>query len=267
MTDRTPDKRREILNNALAQRPDPRPFSGGQSPWRDLQGLTWQEDLFVSRLDAGADIGEAFIAAGFKSSSLVKARAAGRRLLRKPYVKAELDRRVEAKGRQRAEAAKIEIEHSGITLARVAAELGRVAFSNMMDYMRIDPATGDPSLDWSGLTREQAAALTEVTVDDYLDGRGGNGRGENARDVRKIKFKLADKRAALMDIAKLFGWIVEKRENKIVDEFDTMSDEQIEAWLDERAEERVKAKQRASAEVQRHGIRTPRATTPRGRPH
>jgi len=129
--------------------------------------------------------------------------------------------------------------------------------------------------------------LTEVTVDDYIDGRGENardvrkvkfklgdkraalmdGRGENARDVRKVKFKLGDKRAALMDIAKLFGWIVEKRENKIVDEFDTMSDEQIEAWLDERAEERVKAKHRASAKVQRHGIGTPRSTTPRGRPH
>jgi len=60
------------------------------------------------------------------------------------------------------------------------------------------------------------------TVDDYVDGRG-----ENARDVRKVKFKLADKRAALMDIAKLFGWITERRDNKIVDEFDTMSDEQI----------------------------------------
>jgi hypothetical protein len=125
MTDRTPDQRREILNNALAQRPDPRPK---ESPWRDLQGLTWQEDLFVSRLDVGADIGEAYIAAGFKSPSMVRARAAGRRLLRKPYVKAELDRRVEAKGRMRAEATKIAIEHSGITQARVAVELGRIGF-------------------------------------------------------------------------------------------------------------------------------------------
>jgi hypothetical protein len=49
-------------------------------------------------------------------------------------------------------------------------------------------------------------------------------------------------------------------ENKVVDEFDTMNEEQLEAWLDERAEARVKMKQRASAEVQRHGIRTPRST-------
>jgi phage terminase small subunit len=151
------------------------------------------------------------------------------------------------------QAIRLAIEHSGITQARVAVELGRVAFANMMDYMKIDPLTGDPSLDWSGLTREQAAAMIEITVDDYIDGRGAN-----ARDVRKVKFKLGDKRAALMDIAKLFGWIVEKRENKVVDEFDTMSDEQIEAWLDERARARVKMRHRASAEAQRHGIRTPR---------
>jgi hypothetical protein len=74
----------------------------------------------VSRLDAGADIGEAYIAAGFKSASLVRARITGRLLLRKPYVKAELDRRVEAKGRMRAGATKVAIEHSGITQARVA---------------------------------------------------------------------------------------------------------------------------------------------------
>ena len=32
-----------------------------------------------------------------------------------------------------------------------------------------------------------------------------------------------------MDIAKLFGWIIDKRETRVVDEFDTMTDEQVEA--------------------------------------
>ena len=111
--------------------------------------------------------------------------------------------------------------------------------------MRVGPS-GDPVLDFSGLTREQAAALTEVTVDDYVDGRG-----ENAREVRKVKFKLGDKRAALMDIAKLFGWIIEKRENKIVNEFDSMSAEEISAWLDEQAAARLQVRHRQSAEVRR----------------
>jgi hypothetical protein len=34
------------------------------------------------------------------------------------------------------------------------------------------------------LTRDQAAALVEVTVEDFKDGRG-----ENSRDVRRVKFK------------------------------------------------------------------------------
>ena len=127
----------------------------------------------------------------------------------------------------------------------MAVELGRIGFANMLDYMRVGPS-GDPVLDFTGLTREQAAALTEVTVDDYIDGRG-----ETAREVRKVKFKLGDKRAALMDIAKLFGWIIEKRENKIVNEFDSMSAEEISAWLDEQAEARVRVRHRQSAEVRR----------------
>ena len=63
-------------------------------------------------------------------------------------------------------------------------------------------------------------------------------------------------------------------ENKIVDEFDSMSTEEIEAWLDEHAEARVKVRHRA------HGARIPRVhrertgsigtlrpTTAQGKPH
>jgi hypothetical protein len=44
---------------------------------------------------------------------------------------------------------------------------------------------------------------------------------------------------ALELLGKELGMFIERRENKIVDEFDSMTDEQIEAWLDERAEARV----------------------------
>lgn len=93
-----------------------------------------------------------------------------------------------------------------IDKARVLAELGRIGFANMLDYMRVG-LDGDPVLDFSALTREQAAALTEVTVEDFKDGRG-----PDARDVRRVKFKLADKRAALVDIGKHLGMFTEKHE-------------------------------------------------------
>ena len=192
---------------------------------------------------------DAYYAAGYKSKRRLNAGITAAKMAKNPAIVEAIQRIKAERARIREEATKLAIEHSGINQARVAVELGRIRFANMGDYMRIDPKTGDPRLDWSNLTREQMAALTEVTVDDYIDGRG-----ENARDVRKVKFKLGDKRAALMDIAKLFGWIVERRENKIVNEFDSMTDEQIEAWLDEKAEARIKIRRRLDERARpRHG--------------
>ena len=77
---------------------------------------------------------------------------------------------------------------------------------------------------------------------------------------------------ALELLGKELGMFVEKRENKVVDEFDSMTDEQVSAWLDERAEARVKMRQRRLAAQQprrgrQGGIGTLRPTTARGKPH
>jgi hypothetical protein len=89
--------------------------------------------------------------------------------------------------------------HHGIGVTRVLDELAKLGFANMADYMTVGP-DGDPVLDFSKLTRDQAAALTEVTVEDYLEGRG-----KDARQVRKVRFKLADKRGPLELIGKHLG--------------------------------------------------------------
>ena len=97
-------------------------------------------------------------------------------------------------------------ERTGITQDRVLTELAKLDFANMADYMVATPG-GDPYLDFSALTRDQAAALQEVTVEDYLEGRGGN-----AREVKRVKFKLADKRAALVDIGRHLGMFKDRIE-------------------------------------------------------
>jgi hypothetical protein len=186
--------------------------------------LTWQEELFITQIVDGVEIGEAFRAA--INSSVKNAKAAGKNLLKKPWIKEDFERRIEDRARVRVEATKLAIEHSGITQARVAVELGRIGFANMADYADVIAAGSDLAAIIRDLPRDRAAALTEA----WLDAQGG------------ARFKLGDKRAALMDIAKLFGWIVEKRENKVVDEFDSMTNAELEAWLDERAEARMKLK-------------------------
>jgi phage terminase small subunit len=85
----------------------------------------------------------------------------------------------------------------------VLNELAKIGFANMADYVQI--VGGEPVIDLSSMTRDQAAAINEVTVEDFKDGRG-----EDARDVRRVKFKLSDKRAALVDIGKHLGMFKDK---------------------------------------------------------
>jgi phage terminase small subunit len=123
------------------------------------------------------------------------ARSQASRLLTKANIRAEIER-LQAKRSERTE----------ITADRVLTELAKLGFANMADYMVSGP-NGDPYLDFSALSREQAAALQEVSVEDFIDGRG-----EDARQVKRVKFKLADKRAALVDIGRHLGMFKERHE-------------------------------------------------------
>lgn len=97
-------------------------------------------------------------------------------------------------------------ERAEITQAKVLEELAKIGFSNMLDYVTVG-SNGDPYVDLSALNRDTAAAIAEVTVEDFKDGRG-----EDARDVRRVKFKLHDKKGALVDIGKHLGMFREKIE-------------------------------------------------------
>jgi phage terminase small subunit len=119
---------------------------------------------------------------------------------------AKLDKRPEVRARIEEIAAKA-AERVEVSVARIMEELAKVGFANMQDYMRASP-DGDPYLDFSRLTRDQAAALAEVTVDDYVEGRG-----EDARSVKRVKFRLADKLSALEKLGKHLGMFKERVEH------------------------------------------------------
>ena len=56
------------------------------------------------------------------------------------------------------------------------------------------------------VTRDKAAAIAQVEIEEVLEGEG-----DDAERIRKTKFKLHDKRAALVDIGKHLGAFVEKK--------------------------------------------------------
>lgn len=84
---------------------------------------------------------------------------------------------------------------------RLRQELSAIAYASQSDYMRLDE-NGEPYYDLTGVSAEAMAAISEVSVEDYKDGRG-----ENARDVRKVKIKLHDKLRAIEMLLKLNGAI------------------------------------------------------------
>ncbi len=91
----------------------------------------------------------------------------------------------------------------GVTQERVVAELAMLGFSNMADYLKCVEG-GDPYFDYAGLTRDQAAALSEVTVETYVEGKG-----KDAESVKRVKFKLADKISALDKLGRHLGMFKE----------------------------------------------------------
>lgn len=98
------------------------------------------------------------------------------------------------------------IEKYEISGERVLTELAKIGFANLGDFFEVGE-DGAPRLNFKKLSRDDTAALAEVTVDEYVEGSG-----ESARPVKKVKFKLADKQAALVNLGKNLGLFVEKRE-------------------------------------------------------
>lgn len=142
-----------------------------------------------------------YIAAGFGS----KGRAAGvsaSKLLKQAGIASrigEIQAQVASIEEKAVEAA---AQRLGITKEKILAELAKLGLSNMLDYVR-PQADGTVKVDLAALDRDTAAAIQEVTVDTFVEGRG-----EDAQAVRRVKFKLCDKRAALVDLGKHLGLFV-----------------------------------------------------------
>jgi phage terminase small subunit len=135
---------------------------------------------------------QAAVRAGYSSNA---ARQQGSRLLTNVAIKARVD---ELLGRI--------ADRLEISAANVLGELAKLGFANMDDYVRVVEG-GDAVVDLSNMDRDKWAAVQEITVDSYTEGGG-----EDAREVKRVKFKLSDKRAALVDLGKHLGLFVTKHE-------------------------------------------------------
>lgn len=158
--------------------------------------FTPQQEQFIVAYVAKPNATQAAISAGYSEKS---AYSQGARLLKHAEIAAEIERRRNAINKK-------VLGKYEVTRERIVEELAKLGFSNMTDYTSITE-DDDVVLDFSEVTRDQMAAVREITSETYVEGRG-----EDAQRVKRTKFSLYDKRAALMDLAKLEGHVVDRQQ-------------------------------------------------------
>lgn len=146
-------------------------------------GLTKKQELFVKEYLVDLNATKAAERAGYSTKT---ARQQGSLLLTNVDIDAAIQRRMDKR------AAKVEI-----TADWVLGELKLLAQANMMDY--IDTLeNGGARVNLSKLTRDQAAAIGEITVEEYTERSGEDPDGKPIyENVKRTKFKLSEKRGAL----------------------------------------------------------------------
>lgn len=145
-------------------------------------GLTARQAAFVREYLVDLNGTQAAIRAGYAAGS---AHVQAHGLLRDHKIAAAIDRAMS--------------ENPGVTRARIVEELAKIAFGTMGDFMRVgDDGLG--YLDLSEIGDAQKAIISELTVDEYTEGRG-----EEAREVKKTRIKLSDKQAALDKLTRILG--------------------------------------------------------------
>lgn len=108
--------------------------------------------------------------------------------LQKPHVQAAIQ------AEQAARAKRLEI-----TADAVVREFAILGLADMRNYLRFDDK-GQVYLDWANMPETATKAIAEITQEEYVEGKD-----EDARVIRKTKFKLHDKVRALENLGKHLG--------------------------------------------------------------
>ena len=147
-----------------------------------------QEETFAQKYALTGVLGRSVLEAGYlqRTKDLAGASSVGTGLLKRPWVAARVR-----------EIQKAKMEELDLSDTKVLKEYCNVGFANMLDYTQPTEDGQDLVPDFSRMTREQASAIQEVTIEQYIEGRGGN-----AQQVKRTKIKLYNKTEALQDLAK-----------------------------------------------------------------
>lgn len=140
-----------------------------------LSALNPKQTVFVEEYLIDLNATQAAVRAGYseKTASVI-----GSENLAKPYIQEAIQIAMDKRSKR-----------TEITADNVLKEIAKLGFSNMLDYMSIQE-DGLAAVDLSKLERDQAAAITELTI---VKRKEYNKEDETNDTIETVKFKLADK--------------------------------------------------------------------------
>jgi phage terminase small subunit len=178
-----------------------------------------KHERFAQELAKGKTLEEAHRSAGYRAD-----RRNAQHLRQRDDISRRIEELLANRDKIDVRATERAIERTAITKQRVIEELAKIGFANMADYTRL--VGSERVVDLADASLDHLAAVQEIVVDDFKDGRG-----ENARDVRRVKLKLHDKKGALVDIGRELGMFINRTEQGRPGEFDGLNREEMEQHL------------------------------------
>jgi phage terminase small subunit len=188
--------------------------------------LTAKQQRFVDEYLIDLNATQAAIRAGYSEKT---AYSIGEENLKKPDIKAAI-----ALGREKLQ------ERTEVTQDRVINELAKLGFFDPRKFFNPDGTARNIT----ELDDTTAAAIVSIEVFEEYEGRGD----ERAFIGYTKKYKLADKRAALVDLGKHLGMFIDRKEVGAPGDFEKMNDDDLERSVEEtaRAIESARAQTKAA---------------------
>ena len=209
MAPRSPKPKPELIPPRRGGKQPGRP-GGDQNPERVRE----RREIFARAVGSGKSGTQAAKLAGYSARS---AYMTANRLMRDDEVSALVVN------------AKVSIaQQLGITAHKVMAELQRMAFANIADFVTVDATDQNVTIDLTNVSREVMASVQEITTETYFD------KAEE-RNVTRCKLKLYPKQAPLELLGKhlaLPGFgsklSITSQDGTQVATLENMTDEQLE---------------------------------------
>lgn len=157
-----------------------------------------RHEKFAQQLAKGGSQHAAYAAAGFTGN-----RSAASTMAQKTDVIARVSELMTRIDEREEISTATALEKAKVTKLAIIEELKLIGFARMDMFFSLT-SESDPYIDQTKLQEAEAnwAAVKEIVVDEYTEGRG-----EDARDIKRIRFTLHDKKGALLELAKMHGMI------------------------------------------------------------